>query len=300
MYESDYEVISEVIEAHLAEVDWDIYDANEDGMVDSVYILLRNYPAFGGPHFVSDYAFSAGNKTIQRIAFITGMGTGVGVEVLAHETCHLMGLPDIYQNVSINPAGSGANTIMDGAHDGDIPAIMKCMFDWIEPVLITGTTEVTLSSYSVEPQAAIVFPQGDASNANWFLLEYLTRDNNNLRAHNLETSGLRIWRITMDTRFIENTETFWDDGYFNSPYIYIETVRPVSEEWDYFFRSGDRFAFDTTPSSEYPQRLIAENGGKFMADMLPSGISIENITFGDDAAHFTVIIEATNRVVDME
>lgn len=293
-YDDSQQIIKEIINKNINNVNWNNYDINEDGAVDGVYIILRNYPAFGSPHFVSDCDFTVGSKKIQKTAFLIGYGKGVGVETLAHETCHLLGLPDIYEGVYVNQAGSGASTIMND-HDGmpgDLPSIMKCIYDWIDPIFITGTglTQVTLESYSIKPQVAIVCPNGDITNPNWFVIEHVTREKNNMNI-NLEKGGLRIWRITLDSNLINSPETFWDNGYFNSPYIYLETARPVLDEWDYYFRDGDCFTPDTNPSTDYPEKILLEDGAAIMDNMRPSGISIENIMIETYLAKLTVTIK---------
>ena len=76
------------------------------------------------------------------------------VSTIAHEMVHLMGLPDIYNGVSLNPNGTMADSLMDGMSSRlsvetglvtcDIPGVMKYFFGWIDDVVQIYENEQSL------------------------------------------------------------------------------------------------------------------------------------------------------------
>ncbi len=228
-------------------------------------------------------------KRLSQYAFLVGVGISPLVESMAHETCHMMGLPDVYAISGLNTEGTGVNSIMDGPDfaSGDLFGIMKVIFGWIAPQHIDtlGQTQVTLSSISEEPQLAIIHPNADKDNPNWFVAEYITKTNNNLDCPTRPGGGLRLWRVTMDRAFFG--EGFVD---FNSPYTLLESIHPAGIR-DYFFYSGDSLTPFTALSSDYPKTLSLNGDGSVtMLEMTGSGIYLERLQIKDGLARFTVTL----------
>ena len=289
-YQDAYSLVEEVMLAFDGEkIDWASFDGNSDGYVDGLYFVLRNYPQFPTPHFVATCDFQRAGLKIYQFAFIVGMATASGVQTLAHETCHMFGLPDIYGGVYLNKNGSGANTIMDGPDYalGDLPGIMKYILDWVEPQFVDelAATEYSLRSFSVSTDCLVVFPHGDKNNNNWFFIEYITAEENNFYTEVETGGGLRIWRLTMDPEF--SHEDFFP---MNSPYTYLEAIHHEGK-WDYFLYSGDCFTPHTTLNSNYPLTFMPyTNGGIAMDKMQDSGIYLQDIKIVDGKASFSIMI----------
>ena len=293
-YKSAGEIVHEVMAVAGTEdaVDWSKYDANNDGCIDGVYFVLRNMPAFATPDFVMPSGYTRAGKGITRYAFIVDAGSSPSSSALAHETVHMMGLTDVYCISGVNNEGTGANSIMDGQPGvGDLFGMMKYVFNWIEPIKIDkkGETNVTMASISDKPQCAIIYPNGDKDNLNWFVVEYITKSNNNLISPDKPGGGLRIWRATMNPDFLYSVEIY--PVTCISPYIYIEAVHPPGIR-DYFLYPGDSFTPHTTLNSNYPLSFAPNgSGGIVMQNLTDSGIYLDNIVIENGLAHFTVNIK---------
>jgi len=291
-YTNAYEIIDEVMEIAGAEdaLDWSQYDSNGTGHADGVYIALRNQTPFPSSIFVTQPVLKhlrAGIR-ISRVAFLHGVGIQSDVFGAAHETCHMLGLPDVYAGAFLNPNGTGANITMDGSL-GDLPGIMKYIYNWIEPMHIdtVGETRVALASISKTPQCVVIHPRGDKDNLHWFVVEYITRVNNDFRSPvRLTTGGLRIWRSSMVPVFF--TGDFFN---YNSPYEYIESVHHPGVR-NHFFYPGDSFTPFTALNSYYPLDFQNHSStrSRTVTAWADSGIYLENIAIEDREACFTVAI----------
>jgi M6 family metalloprotease-like protein len=285
-------LLDEVIETAGSEsaLDWSKYDTNGDGYIDGVYFALRNFPAFYSNFFISGThkTIIRGGKQINQFAYGFGAGVDSCVGDFAHETAHLLGLRDIYSGTSVNPNGTRAMTIMENSR-GELPGIVKTIFDWVEPQYIDkmGKTSVTLSPLSDKPSLAIVYPKADVNNRNWFVIEYITKTNNDFVSPVKAGGGIRIWRSTMNQSFLDNVYEYPTGMVYM--FDYIESVALTGN--DYFFYPGSSFTPNTNPNSNYPGRLVAEGRNKIMQDMRDSGIYLENIRFEGGVAKFDVTIK---------
>jgi len=311
-YTNVQELANEVMEHAGAEnaLNWSEYDVNQDGYIDGVYFVLKN----GGiPGY--NYHFSSGwpsgtmirqGKEVARYIYTVQHGSGLIINIVAHETCHMMGLPDVYAGVSVNNGGLWATSIMDkGVITGDLPCIMKCVFGWIEPQRIakTGSTQVSLASISDNPELVLVHVNADKDSFDWLLVEYVTSSNNNVSLGlwagppPLQSGGgLRAWLVKMRPEFFtEKAEFFrpFGDYVAVSPYIFLEAVHMEGVK-DYFLYNGDSITPFTTPNTNYPKNIIKESGNAIPDDLTDSGISIENIQIENGEASFIVTISTNN------
>ena len=281
------ELIQETMAAAGSEdaLDWSQYDVNEDGFVDGVYYVFLDQVFVDFRYHKGNEPFTRAGKQLSNYVF-----TSPNAGLIAHETGHLFGHRDIYLGADLNPGGTGANTVMDGNY-GDLPGIMKCLNDWMEPQYIdtAGQTQVTLSSFSDQPDCAIIYPKGDKYNLNWFLVEYITATNNNFYHNAGADGGLRIWRVTMAPGFFHGDKV---DEY--APFEYLEAVHPTGFR-DYFFFPGDSFTPNSRLNSNYPgsfKSAIGPSGViKTMQDLTDSGVYLENIRIVNGEAKFTVTIK---------
>jgi M6 family metalloprotease-like protein len=289
-------------------LDWNEFDVNKDGYIDGIFFATRNSIAgysTGGVGLASaSFAnYTLGGKKIGASAFVDGIGRTPNVTTMVHEAVHIMGVgDDIYSGARKNPDGSGASNVMEGVFgEGDLPGIFKYIFNWIEPIHIdtAGKQQVTLASMSDQPQMVIIHPNADRNNLNWFIVEYITKSNNNFFLPVRSGGGLRIWRATMEPSYICGPIHNWSFVQkfvylvaIHTPYIYDWDNFWINREkyWNHFFYPGDLFTPHTELNSNYPLGFRDENWRRYMDEMADSGIYLENIRINNGLAHFDVTI----------
>ncbi len=141
----------------------------------------------------------------------TGYGTsGTDAHTFCHETGHMMGLEDYYVSSKIsgtkNYGPMGLIDMMDG-NIIDHNAFSKFALGWIDPLVVSGATSLTLKPSATSGQAVLI-PSSDSWNGSAFdeymLLEYYTPDLLNLadsqtaypnRYPAFTENGVRIYHV---------------------------------------------------------------------------------------------------------
>ena len=154
--------------ADAAGVDFTLYDNDNDGKVDFVYVIYAGYgEADGGgvntvwPHqwSLDGMGVACDGKIISRYAcgcevnHQSNVYDGIGT--FCHEFSHVLGLPDFYVTVEMDdpPHTLGSWSIMDAGpynNDGNTPpaysAYERFYMGWLTPRLLTDPENVTLKS----------------------------------------------------------------------------------------------------------------------------------------------------------
>jgi M6 family metalloprotease-like protein/uncharacterized repeat protein (TIGR02543 family) len=290
-------IIDEVINEYGNLIDWSQFDSNNDNFVDGIYICPTIMP-INAPSgsFVKTYNGNLNGYQFSKLVYSASSSP----LVLAHETIHLIGLPDIYANVGVNPGGTMANTIMDGF--ADVAGIMKYLYGWIDnPIFITGegTFNVTLQSLSTHGNLLIVPANGDISNPNWFIIEYITKElNNSIVFSEDQYSGIRIWRANMiynDGEF--EIELFLRGSLMDSPYEYLEAVHDGAE---FYFTEGMEFTPYSNLESWYGMRYVLIGNQRIVSEKGFSGISMTDIVTTNEGVSFTLSINNTPSAESIE
>ena len=291
-YTSTSTVLDEIIDYYEDIINWDDYDANEDGYIDGIYLIARNKHSWTGPNFVGNYANEVGGKKICKACFLDSED----LLTACHETCHMFGPADMYANVSLNPGGIATESIMDGGR-GDLPSATKFILGWLDNVKfvdLTNTGTFDLRSYSNYSDVLVVYPNGNSDNRNWFFIEYVTREGNNL-TYGLNY-GLRVWKSQMhlDEDYNIVGSKNYSSGMPRSPYNFLEAIHPYNEG-DYYLNPGDSVTPYSVPSTSYSDTFYSIGGAKFLKDLTFSGINISFDSLNSDVAKVTVTIEENPR-----
>ena len=168
-------------------VDFTVYDNNDDGKVDFVYVLYAGYgEADGGPantvwphnydlrytgvsckvdgKLIRNYACS------NEISYFSDMYNGVGT--FCHEFSHVLGLPDLYET---NETPLGLHTLLDWDildygpynNDGNTPpaysAYERFYMGWLTPRVLSAPEYVWLDPLN-ESKEALLLCDGDKHN----------------------------------------------------------------------------------------------------------------------------------------
>lgn len=164
-------------------VDFSIYDNDNDGKVDFVYVIYAGYSeADGGsantiwPHsYRLSYAYMnliLNDKQVDLYACGSELNyssnSRAGIATFCHEFSHVMGLPDIYVTISnATWKTSGSWDIMDYGpynNDGNTPpsysGYERMFFGWATPRMLNTYGEVTINELQKYNDVCVITPSG--------------------------------------------------------------------------------------------------------------------------------------------
>lgn len=180
-------MIKEACELVNDSVDYSLYDNDNDGYVDFVYVIYAGYGEAddGGENTIWPHAwhlysaagrkcevdgkiidlYACGNEMDNYTKHHTGIGT------FCHEFSHVLGLPDLYETTGYgNHKTMGEWSILDYGpynNDGNTPpaysAYERFFMGWLTPRLITEPENITLAELN-ESQEALLISSSDQHN----------------------------------------------------------------------------------------------------------------------------------------
>ena len=251
------------------QVDFSVYDTDNDGIIDNVYIFYAGYgEADGGPansvwphswniHDDLGYNLYFDGKLLNHYATSNELKYGTtklaGIGVFCHEFSHVMGLPDLYSTTYTSSFTPGEWSLMDhGSYNNDShtppthTAYERYCLGWIEPRELTAPANVTLRHMSLPgcyDDAYIIRTEAPS--------EYYVLENRQPLGWDsyIPGHGMLVWHIDFQP-------DIWDLNIVNVSKQYVDIVEADNEQSAYSI-GGDAFpgtanvtAFtdDTTPS----------------------------------------------------
>lgn len=202
-------LIDDVLSAACAkqEVKLSDYDANGDGILDGLYLVWAG-PSEG---FYSDWWPNSDTfyYDFRSCGIRIGSYTSLSYSMLKqdsalrqftaiHETGHQLGLADLYR--SGNQSGTGTNCMMD-LSSGDEDPFSKMILGWMTPQQADESGWYQIKSESSNGDALLIAPSGWDGNllSSYYLVEYVTPDNNQRWEPLSKDGAVRIWRINAAT-----------------------------------------------------------------------------------------------------
>lgn len=297
-------MVEEAIRALDDQIDYSVYDANSDGMVDFVYIFFPGKGATTGgsvnttiwPHAYTltsalGHTVTLDGVEINRYATSSELGaTGrlSGIGTFCHEFAHVLGLPDLYDTGNNGTASKcftpgRFSTMCAGNYNNDehtpplFSAYESYALEWLKPVDITGGGRFTLLPVTSQRRSLRISAPGDPQE--YFLFECRARDGWDSY---LESEGLAVWHIDFDSRV-------WAD---NAPNNDPDHQRIDLVEADFSLsestRSGDLF-----PGTAGVCEFITSVSPAFLTwNNTTTGYEIEGIErHPDGAVSFTVVAD---------
>ena len=208
------------------EIDFSLYDNDNDGLLDFVYIIYAGYGeaqsanedeiwphASNIEHFnivfnntlIGDYACSS--------ELSGGSGSNLdGIGTVCHELSHILGLPDFYDTEYGGNFGLSYWDIMDSGcylNNGRTPcsysAYERTFLGWLDPIKLENPAHIALRDLQEYNEAAILY--SDISSSEYFIFE--NRQLYGWDAY-LPASGMLITRINYnkykwDQNIVNNT-----------------------------------------------------------------------------------------------
>ncbi|MBR6069636.1 MAG: hypothetical protein IKP78_03455 [Ruminococcus sp.] len=262
-------LINEVLDAFDEQIDFSDYDADKDGMIDAILIVVPAsanddnwWPTsggYGGDHSKKLDGMSIGHVIVGNRAIEGKNNYSAFCQTFSHEMGHCMGLPDYYLygvDDFQGMHGSGGFELMDDAF-GDFGAASKLMLGWYKSDQISvydsskGEQSFTLNNCETDGGNCVIIPRGDLADkyrSEFFIIEYASLDNNNLRIKDYwwkkTGTGVRIYHVEAsqnDNRWYpswkfasgNDTETNYNNGI-----RFIRLVNEGDDKTDNLFNDG--------------------------------------------------------------
>lgn len=231
-----HEMVIEAVKALDPDVDFSQYDHNNDGYVDSIYIIYADKgEADGGPAesvWPHSWELSEIGVTLEAdgVKFDTygcsnetqGDGKPTGIGTFTHEFGHVMGMPDLYNTEndydyttpcywSLMDCGSYNN---DGRTPPNLSSFERYCMGWLMPEEIYSSGEYALENLSLSNKAYIMTTEERKDE--FFIMDYRLQENWDAF---LPAQGLLIWQIDFDQKA-------WDDNTVNNQ-MYRQKVRLI-------------------------------------------------------------------------
>jgi len=254
------DLMKEAVDKADPDVDFSQYDNDGDGSVDGVYIIYAGYgeassddPNTIWPHAGSISGKSYDGKIISKYSCSNELnedGSLTGIGVICHEFGHVCGAPDYYDTDYATGGqfpGTGKWDLMCGGcyngtttNSGNVPShfnvFEKIRAGWISPIMLSGSTTVSIPDITTNPTAYIYNTTTDDE---YYILEnrQKTGFNSYVNGH-----GLLIYRYSKTYWDAHANKTYPEGFYLVSANI---TTNPTAT-------TSDPAAYGTVNSSSCP------------------------------------------------
>jgi len=265
-----YEMIPHAVELLKDRIDFSIYDTDNDGTVDNIYIFYAGYgEADGGPansiwphswniHDDLGLEIYMNGKLLNHYATSNELSDGqganlAGIGVFCHEFSHVMGLPDLYSTLYTSAFTPGSWSLMDHGsynNNGHTPpyhtGYERYCLGWVEPKVLTDPKNVSMYPASQIGAYDNVYMIPTPNRSEYYILE--NRQQKGWDEY-IPGHGLLVWHIDFDPQM-------WLLNIVNIEKQYVDIVEADNEQSEYS-RTGDtfpgsagvtEFTDDTTPS----------------------------------------------------
>lgn len=249
-----YEMVPHAVELLKDQIDFSVYDNDNDGVVDNIYIFYAGYgEADGGPansvwphswniHDDLGMDIYMNGKLINHYAtnneLANGQGSNLaGIGVFCHEFSHVLGLPDLYSTIYTSTFTPGAWSLMDyGSYNNDAhtppthTGYERYCLGWVEPKLLSDPENVTMYPVSQIGAFDDVYMIKTPKNQEYYILE-----NRQQRAWDeyVPGHGMLVWHID----FVPDV---WLLNIINIEKQYVDIVE-ADDERSYYSIAGDTF-----------------------------------------------------------
>lgn len=277
---SDYaprEMVAEACKMLDDEIDFSIYDTNEDGYVDCVYVFYAGHSESdnAGANYIWPHSSCLSykmtvpvldNVKIDRYACSNELSlqfinndplTHSGIGAFCHEFSHVLGLPDLYPTSYSGAFSPGTFSTMDvGSYNNNsrTPPLFsiyeKYALEWEKPIDITEGCEINMQP-TIDGGYAYRITIDENRPTEYYLFE--NRQQRSWDSY-LPGKGMLVWHIDYD-------KNIWDINIVNdnNAHQYIDIMEAdgittrESRSGDTFPGTENRKEFTATASSPYPK-----------------------------------------------
>lgn len=255
-------LIKEVLDYIDNDIDHDFtqYDSDNDGDIDYFIVMWAGEDEGWGTFWHGQYkgwldtSYTLDGMALDRYSW---QRESTSPAVVIHETGHALGLPDLYDSDPLGPDGGvGGFDPMD-ANRYDHNCFSKWMFDWLSPVVISGSRQnLTLAASATTPDCVLIWPgitTGDIF-SEFYLVENRQSDGND--DIGIHPDGLAIWHV--DATLATDGNFLYNNVKTDHKLIRLMEADGLEEietgdgnvDRDDLYTDGDEFGPDTSPSSD--------------------------------------------------
>lgn len=238
----EYSIIKEALAYYDDQINYDDYDYNKDGYIDSIYLVYVNeysmdddslWWAFTDEYFTEEeelydnveadfYMFCSYQFLFDEFH---GKIINYNLETIIHETGHLLGLDDYYDyDDTTGPNGGiGGGDMMD-YNVGDHNAYSKLLLGWISPYIVNGeTTTINLSQFQKSGDVVIIFKEWKGTFFDEYLIiDFYTPNYLNYASAGeyglFSTMGVRIYHVNAKLNDPEDCYSIFELTKYNNSY----------------------------------------------------------------------------------
>ncbi len=236
----DYEILKAALEYYDTQINYDEYDTDKDGYIDSIYLIYTkeydltgktNWWAYTYQYFTETNEYydnvEADFYSIMSYQFLfddlQDKKVKYNCETIIHETGHLLGLDDYYDYEENNGpnGGIGGGDMMD-YNVGDHNAYSKALLGWINPYLLTGKTiTIDLNGFASSGDAIMICKNWNGTFYDeYFIIDFYTPTgvNEMVKGNSglFSISGIRIYHINATLNTYENATSIWEMTKYNN------------------------------------------------------------------------------------
>lgn len=229
-------LIEEAIRYYLTSnpnLDLSVYDSEGDGFIDAIHLVYSApidyysedtffwayqyyYCATSGiedTDYVSWDGYEIDSYAFSSVDFFYEDNTENAWTII-HETGHLMGLDDYYDytdGIDSNKGGLGSADMMDATR-GDHNPFSKLILDWVDPIVVNESCEVTINKYDTSGDAIIVSNQFNSIFDEYFIMNFYTPTGLNAENRLLTEEGLLMYHV--NAKLPTNYDELPDNSYY--------------------------------------------------------------------------------------
>lgn len=213
------------------EVDFTVYDGDNDGIIDAPFFLVPYSMGSSWHEGITYYrcddeiikpdGMTFSTLVNMKLSFASRRRT---VQTFCHETGHVMQLPDYYKyNAGLDKdafSGIAGIEILDANDYGDFCAFSKIMENWVDESKIhvydpnQGEQKFSIESLAKSGEC-IIIPRGTLDKnyySEYFIIEYVSEEGN---CTDINSGGVRIFHVQADTMYsvVKDKYYFCFDGF---------------------------------------------------------------------------------------
>ena len=232
-----YQMVTESVAALDDSVDFSIYDHNEDGYVDNVYIIYADTGQAdgGGADAVWPYSWELESEGVYLVADgvkfnsygcsneITPRRKMAGIGTFTHEFGHVLGLPDLYNTVNsydmTTPTSwsvmDNGNYLNDSRTPCNFSSFERYSLGWLSPEEILCSGDYSLGPLPATNKAYIMTTE--ANTDEFYIADYRVQEGWDTA---LPSEGMLFWHV----QFVQRV---WDENEVNNNmyHQFVELVR---------------------------------------------------------------------------
>lgn len=322
----DYEIIKAALTYYDSKIDYSIYDSDGDGYIDALYLVYTAPVSYGTStneselwwaytyeYYTDDYEYYDGVEANTFCfmgydffdeAFIYGASeeddvyVKINTTTLIHETGHVLGLDDYYDNdTSTGPAGGVGGCDMMDSNVGDQTPYSKLILGWVAPYIVNKeSTTITLEAFNKTGDCIVIPYKWNGSIFTEFLvLDFYTPDGLNeehVGYKGLFTkSGIRVYHVDATLKDPKDATAIYDMTLYNNSTSShkLITIYEADGRGDITNTKDSAYGNYTTDSDLFYQGSVLKNGKWYDGTSMGFSVKIDLIT--NSSATITITFE---------